>query len=206
MKLILFLWHYAIAVLFLLIPEPYMMYYILGIVCYLFLRYKTNIPLNKYYDIHPFVLGYSSIWIANIFSNMETDNVIYSFILLTYLIVLYNEKDKAEKRLQTEIAKCMLYIVAIPISAFFVMLYLFELPMVAFVVYYVCLLYGIYRNELKKEAWMFAVVICINVILLMLYAFQYVSFQWYDKGICMFLFVLIVMWSPLHAKYEKVRG
>ena len=161
---------------------------------------------NKYYDIHPFLLGYSSLWIANVFSNMETKTVGCALALFIYMVILYHEKEKVEKRVNTEITKTMLYIVAIPVSAFFVILYLFEQQTTAFVAYYACLFYGIYRNDLKKEAWMLAVVVCCNSVLLMLYAFQFVPFGWIEKTIFLITFVCGILWIPVRGKKTKARG
>lgn len=200
-----FVINYFLAISFFVVPSNFCIYYIIGILIYLLIVYRLGKKANVYQDVHPFLIGFASVWVAQLFSIETKENTMFTFVVLIYSYVLYLEKRNEENGEEkgNKIFKNIVYSLVIPLCAFFCSLYVFEQSLVPFLIYYSWLLYSMFESKFNLKSNVYKGFFLINELVIMAIIFLFVDFQMVEKIIFMVIFILTVTWRP---KVKTTRG
>lgn len=204
MNLITFVLNYLMALAYMWIPEEWMFYYTIAIALYLYTYYIKVKVVNVYKDIHPFIIGFLSVWLIEILPIGSQEGLSYTLVILIYAYALFKEKMYEENKVKNEkeLVKSVIYVVFIPFTAFLTALYIFQDKQFAFVVCYAALFFGVYQSRGWIKHWVFTGCMLLNVTLLLCYTYEYMTVTIWEKVGYIVLFIVAILYAK--TKEEKI--
>lgn len=208
MSILFFVWHYIMALSFIRVPSEWALYYAMGMIVYLFVYFAKASNVNPYRDVHPFVIGFSSVWLVEILPIGEIEYLFVTLLLLFYGYLLYREKKSEELGLfsKNQLGRSAVYGIIVPFSVFLTTLYLTEIKEVAFVLYYASLFYGLYSSRFMMRFKGYMGFLLVNASLILLYTYQYLDISLVEKMLYFVLLIGAVSMTRVQEKKRFARG